>query len=202
MLIIGLTGGIGSGKTTVAQRFEHFGVPVIDADVIARQLTEPGQAALKKIVAHFGTQILHADGSLDRTQLRQQVFANPTERHALEAILHPMVREEMQRRISELDADYCILSIPLLLESGWQNKVNRVLVVDAPEERQVERAARRDGADSESIQAIIENQIDRQSRLAAAEDVINNDSDIPSLLAQVDSLHQQYKALSREFIET
>jgi dephospho-CoA kinase len=198
MLIIGLTGGIGSGKSTVARRFEALGVPVIDADAIARQLVAPGEPALRDIAAVFGAHVITSAGELDRAQLRARVFANPDERQALEAILHPKVRGEIQRRIAALSAEYCILSIPLLIESGWQDSVQRVLVVDCPAAVQLERAAQRDGASRANIQAIMDNQVDRQTRLAAADDVITNDGSLAALHAQVDALHQRYRALASE----
>lgn len=197
MLLIGLTGGIGSGKSTVAQRFAQLGIPVIDADVVARQLVEPGQPALQTIAEQFGSRMLNADGSLNRRALRQQVFANPEQRRQLEAILHPLIRAEMQRQITLLDSPYCILSIPLLIESGWLQSVARVLVVDAPPELQIQRAMQRDHASRETIQAIIDSQVTRQSRLAAADDVITNSGDIASLEAQVDTLHKCYLELAR-----
>lgn len=196
MLRIGLTGGIGSGKSTVAHHFEHIGIPVIDADVIAHQLVEPGQAALTAITEYFGKHILNPDGSLNRQKLRAQIFTNPDDRKALENILHPRIREEMLRQATELDSPYCILSIPLLVESGWDKQLDRILVVDTPRELQIKRASQRDAASQDNIEAIIDSQVDRESRLAMADDVLTNDSDINSLLAQVDALHKKYLSLT------
>lgn len=202
MLKIGLTGGIGSGKSTVGDHFLKLGVPVIDADQIAHQLVEPGQPALAKIILHFGKDIVDADGRLDRARLRQLVFSDAGQRKVLEAILHPLVGEEMQRRASTLHDPYCVLSIPLLLENGLDKEVDRVLVVDTTPQLQLARAAQRDAASRENIQAIIASQIDRQSRLEAADDIIHNDGDIPSLLAQVNELHAKYLLMAKTCSKT
>lgn len=202
MLIIGLTGGIGSGKSTVSQHFESLGVPIIDADVIARELVTPGQPALEEIVEEFGTEILAADGTLNRTQLRHQVFDSAEDRKKLEAILHPKVRDSMHQQVNALvdsttPPAYCILSIPLLIESGWTNLIQRVLVIDTSLDQQRQRASQRDGLNAAQIDAVIRSQIDGETRLAAADDVIHNDTDIPALLAHVEDLHQQYLQLAR-----
>jgi len=206
MLIIGLTGGIGSGKSTVSHHFESLGVPVIDADVIARELVGPGQLALQEIVQQFGPELLMADGTLDRAQLRQRVFESDAkhdnDRKRLEAILHPKVRDSMSQHVTALrDSStppaYCILSIPLLIESGWTDLIQRVLVVDASPAQQQQRASQRDELSKEQISAIIRNQVDRDTRLAAADDVIHNDTDITALQAQVEALHQRYLQLAR-----
>jgi dephospho-CoA kinase len=198
MLIIGLTGGIGSGKSTVAGHFETLGVPVIDADVITRQLVEPGQPALQEIIEHFGTTILLTDGRLDRAQLRRLVFDNPEARRELEAILHPRARIEAQRQLAQLNAPYCVLCVPLLIEAGWTDLVQRVLVIDTPRELQIQRIQQRDGLSNAEAEAIIASQADASVRLAAADDIINNDGDMESLLAQVDSLHQHYLQLATQ----
>jgi dephospho-CoA kinase len=202
MLIIGLTGGIGSGKSTVSHHFESLGVPVIDADIITRELVAPGQPALQEIAQQFGPDILLADGTLDRAQLRQRVFEHDDERKKLEAILHPRVRESMRQRVTTLrDSNppppYCILSIPLLIESGWTELIQRVLVVDASPTQQRQRASQRDGLNMEQINAVISSQVDRDTRLAAADDIIHNDADIAALHAQIDTLHQRYLQLAR-----
>lgn len=202
MLIIGLTGGIGSGKSTVSHYFESLGIPVIDADVITRELVTPGQPALQEIVQQFGSQLLAADGTLDRAQLRQQVFENEKERKKLEAILHPKVRDSMRQQITALHNSntppaYCILSIPLLVESGWTDLIQRVLVVDTSPAQQRQRASQRDGLSAEQINAVIRSQVDRDTRLAAADDIIHNDADIRAMLTQIDTLHQRYLQLAR-----
>lgn len=197
MLIIGLTGGIGSGKSIIARHFEELGVPVIDADIITRELVEPGQIAIKEIVAHFGTEILQADGRLDRSRLRDRIFNNPEERRILENILHPLAQEEVQRRIARLNTPYCIICVPLLIESGWSNMVDRILVVDSSRELQIQRTISRDGASRQQVEAIIDSQIDRDIRLAAADDILENTSDIASLFGQVKILHEKYLHLAQ-----
>lgn len=192
MLVIGLTGGIGSGKSTAARRFESLGIPVIDADDITRELVKPGQDALVEICNHFGSDILLPDGQLDRSKLRERIFNNPDERKLLENILHPRARKIVQHRISLLDAPYCVLSVPLLIESGWTDLVQRILVIDSPREQQILRIINRDGTSREQAAAIIDAQLDPGARLAAADDVINNVGDIPSLVEQVDNLHKKY----------
>lgn len=201
MLIIGLTGGIGSGKSTVSQHFEDLGVPVIDADQLTRELVVPGQPALKEITEQLGNDLLTVEGELDRAQLRRRIFAHPEQRQILEAILHPRAREAALEQIAALrDAadppDYVILSVPLLIESGWTDLVQRVLVVDATPAQQRQRASQRDGLDTAQIDAAMQNQADRDTRLAAADDVIHNDADLAALETQVAALHRKYRQLA------
>jgi len=196
MLIIGLTGGIGCGKSTVARQFEALGIPVIDTDLIARELVEPGQPALSEIAQRFGADIINTQGRLDRSRLRQHIFADPAERRALEAILHPRIRAEALKRIAELHASYCLLCVPLLIESGWTDLVDRVLVIDCPRELQIERAMRRDGLPREQIETILTNQAAPETRLNAADDIIHNDRDLAHLQPQVAALHRRYLALA------
>jgi dephospho-CoA kinase len=197
MLIIGLTGGIGSGKSIVARHFENLGVPVIDADAITRELVEPGRIALEKIVTYFGSDILQADGKLDRKQLRDRIFTNPDDRKILEGILHPLAQKEVQQRIVNLNAPYCIVSVPLLIESGWSTMVDRILVVDSPRELQIQRTMARDGTTRQQVEAIIDSQVDRKTRLAAANDILENTSDIAYLFEQVNILNEKYLNLAR-----
>lgn len=192
MLIIGLTGGIGSGKSTVTKYFEQLGVPVIDADIITRELVKPGEDALKEIEAHFGPEIIQNDGQLNRAWLRARIFENADERKMLENILHPRAKSHAQKCISELNAPYCILCVPLLIESGWNDIVQRILVIDIPRELQIQRTMERDGIPKNQVETIINAQIDRNSRLAAADDILENTGDKSSLLKQVETLHQQY----------
>jgi dephospho-CoA kinase len=196
MLIIGLTGGIGSGKSTVADYFTQEGVPVIDADRLARELVAPGSPALDEIAAEFGSSILLPDGRLDRPRLRRRVFADPSERRRLEAILHPRIYAEMRRRTQALRAPYCIWVIPLLLETAETSLVDRVLVVDAEESRQAERVLAREGMDKETFKAILRNQVSRTERLRAADDVIVNNADLGHLQRQVTALHHRYLVLA------
>ena len=192
---IGLTGGIGSGKSTVAELFAARGVPIIDADVIARELVAPGQPALAAIVTAFGSEILNAEGALDRVRLRERVFADSKQRLQLEAILHPRIRAEMTTHIAILDASYVMLVIPLLFEAAQTDMVDRVLVVDVSPEVQRERVAARDALSQQQIEAILTAQLDREHRIQRADDVIDNSGDLAALEQQVDTLHRKYLAL-------
>lgn len=197
MLVIGLTGGIGSGKSTVADLFAELGVPVIDADLISRDLTQPGQPAYQEIVHCFGHDITDNEGKLDRNQLRRVVFADPDRRRQLESILHPRVYDRIGEQLRLLDAGYCIVVIPLLVETGGSALVNRVLLVDAPESLQRQRAALRDRASTSEIDAILASQASREQRLQAADDVIHNDGDLEHLRRAVLSLHEAYLQLTK-----
>jgi len=196
MLVIGLTGGIGSGKSTVADCFARLGVPIIDADAIARELVEPGMPALRQIAVEFGVDALTTAGHLDRARLRRLVFADAGRRKRLEAILHPLIRREMQRCIKELDAPYCILVIPLLLETGQADLVQRILVVDAPEALRRRRVRARDTLTDAEITAIMDTQLAANQRCAAADDIIVNDADLAGLEEQVEKLHRHYLELA------
>ncbi len=196
MLVVGLTGGIGSGKSTVAERFAARGVPVIDMDAIARELTAPGRPALDEIAAAFGPDILEPGGGLDRAALRRKIFADPGARRRLEAILHPRIRAEVERRLRELDVPYAVVVIPLLVESGQRDLVDRVLVVDAPEDLQVRRAMARDGIGADEARAVLAAQAGRRERLAAADDVIANDGGLDALDRAVAALHRHYLDLA------
>ncbi|MDH5786150.1 MAG: dephospho-CoA kinase [Chromatiales bacterium] len=196
MLRIGLTGGIGCGKSRVCNLFVKLGIPIIDSDQIARELVEPGSNGLYMVTQEFGDAILHNDGTLDRAKLRELVFADKERRQKLEAILHPLIRQEMQRLIDNLNAAYVILAIPLLLEKGWQSEIDRVVVVDCSESQQMERAQHRDGSSAETIRHIINSQIRRSERLAAADDIIDNSGPVDALLPQVERLHQRYLKLA------
>lgn len=196
MLRIGLTGGIASGKSEAARRFAALGVPVIDADAIAHELVAPDQPLLDEVVAAFGESLRLPDGGLDRAALGHLVFADPAARKRLEGILHPAIRAQMQARARALDVPYVVLMIPLLVETGGADQVDRVLVVDAPVADQRARLAARDGHDPARIDAILAAQADRATRLAAADDVIVNDGSVAALHEAVDALHRRYLALA------
>jgi dephospho-CoA kinase len=196
MLVIGLTGGIGSGKSTVAEMFAALGVPVIDMDHIARHVVEPGQPALTQITHEFGTNVLGADGHLNRRRLRELIFDSAEKRRSLEAILHPLIRQETERQLAKLDTAYCVIVIPLLLEANQRSLVDRILVVDVPETLQITRTMQRDGASTEEVQKILVAQMDRNSRLAAADDVIDNSAGLEKTRIRVAELDQQYRCLA------
>lgn len=191
-LVIGLTGGIGSGKSAVAERFAALSVPVIDADELARSVVEQNQPAYAEIVREFGDSVLTDTGELDRRAMRERVFADPDRRRRLEAIIHPRVYAEIERRLETLDAPYAVVVVPLLVETGGTNLVDRVLVVDAPEALQIERVSRRDGTTAAAVRRILAVQLDRETRLQAADDVIENDAAEDALDAKVSALHQRY----------
>jgi dephospho-CoA kinase len=198
LLVIGLTGGIASGKSEAAARFVALGVPVLDADRIARELVAPGQPLLAEIYTTFGTDLRLPDGSLDRAALGRRVFADPGERRRLEALLHPKIRDEMVRRLAQLDAPYAILVAPLLVESGMTDMVDRVLVIDVPESLQRTRSQQRDGHDAQHVERILAAQADRQTRLELADDVIVNTGDLGELESAIRQLHQRYLALASQ----
>jgi dephospho-CoA kinase len=194
MLRIGLTGGIGSGKSTVAEMFRRRGAPIIDTDEIARDVVTPGQPALKEIAAAFGAEVLDAAGGLDRARIRAIVFDNPQQRQRLEAILHPRIRTLATLRVAELPpGPYCITVVPLLVETRFDALVDRVLVVDCTEEQQIARAIARDRISKETVRKIMAAQVTRQQRLAHAHDVITNTGDLAHLEREVDRLDRQYR---------
>jgi dephospho-CoA kinase len=197
-LRIGLTGGIASGKSTVTQRFAELGVPVIDADVASRQVVEPGTTGLAQVIDRFGRQILDAAGHLDRRELRTLIFNDPASRKALDAILHPLIRAEMEREAAMAKGPYVVMAIPLLVEGGNPHqRVDRVLVVDADETLQLHRVQARDGTSIEHARAILASQASRATRLQAADDVISNTGTVAELRQAVDRLHEQYLQLSQ-----
>lgn len=196
--VVGLTGGIGSGKSAAAAEFERLGASVIDTDAIAHELTAAGGAALDEIRKVFGPDVLAASGALDRDKMRTLVFADPAAKKALEALLHPMIREESRRRIARARGPYVIHVVPLLVESpDYRGRVDRVLVIDAPEALQVERVRSRSGLSEAQVRAIVAAQATRAERLAAADDVIENRGTIEALREQVAVLHRKYLEYSQ-----
>jgi dephospho-CoA kinase len=196
MLIVGLTGGIASGKTAASEHFRRLGVPIIDADQLARELVEPGREALREITEAFGPGVLTPSGQLDRAGLRGRIFAEPAARKRLEAILHPRIRTAMRNRIHQLAAPYVVLVIPLLLETEQTDMVDRLLVVDIPESLQRTRLSARDGSDSDQVERILASQASRRQRLEAADDVIDNSRDLLHLERAVLELHHKYLGLA------
>lgn len=195
MLKIGLTGGIGCGKTTVSRLFEHYGIPTIDADLIAHQVVAIGQPALQQIVNTFGAQSLNDDGSLNRVYIRELVFTQPEEKQKLEAIIHPLVFATIKTQVSRLNSAYCLISIPLLFETQKTQQVDRVLVIDCSMETQQTRVMARDGLTIERVQSIINTQVSRDYRLQHANDIILNDQNAATLAPQVETLHNFYLSL-------
>ena len=193
-LIVGITGGIGSGKSAVTDRLAQLGITIVDADVAARIVVEPGQPALKAIADHFGSGIIQQDGGLDRAALRKIVFEHPDERQWLESVTHPAIREEITRQLNSADSPYVVLSSPLLLEASQNNFVDLVVVVDVPDPVQLERTMRRDDNNAELVHQIMAAQLNRDDRLDAADMVIDNSGSLENLYQQVDLLHEQLVA--------
>ncbi len=192
MLVIGLTGGIGSGKSTVAHLFQEKGITVIDTDQLSRDLTQPEQPALKKIIAHFGESILLPDQTLNRAALRKIIFSNPVEKKWLEDVLHPLIREKTNTLIKETSSPYCIVAIPLLFETKRNPLIQRILVVDANEKTQIDRTAARDHMTESEIKTMMKTQMAREARLAKADDIIDNNGTLSALSMQVEKWHQHY----------
>lgn len=201
MLVAGLTGGIGCGKSTASECFIALGVPVIDADQVARQVVEPGSEALGKIAAHFGDQLIQADGTLNRPALRRIVFDSERERNWLETLLHPLIRDRILDTLEQLDQDghsYAILASPLLLETDQHLLISRVIVVDVPESTQIERTMQRDGMEEAQVRQILAAQMDRDERLKHADFVLNNNGSPEELELAVADLHPKLKQLADE----
>lgn len=194
--VVALTGGIASGKTAVSDRFAALGVPIIDTDVIAHQVVEVGQPALLEITSAFGKEILLPDGKLNRRLMRETIFSDPAAKRRLEGILHPAIQDRVQQEIATVDADYCLVVIPLFSETGAYDWVDRVLVVDTSEETQIERVMRRDGVSQEQAEAALASQTSREVRLGLADDVIENNDSIEELDAEVQRLHHLYTRLA------
>ena len=196
-LVVGLTGGIGSGKTTAAACFAALGAGVVDTDAISHQLTQPGGAAISTIRQNFSESFLTREGGLNRKEMRELVFRDRDSRRKLEAILHPLIRTEVARRVELLSTPYTIIVVPLLLETGsYHRMIQRVLVVDCSECAQVARATARPGMDEKAVRAIMAAQLSREERLAQADEIISNDADLPHLERQVEAMHRKYLALA------
>ena len=195
-IIVALTGGLASGKSSAARRFEELGVPVIDADVVTRRLVEPGAPALAEIVEAFGAEVLDERGRLDRAKMRRRIFRHDGDRRKLESILHPKVRDAMQAFAASSDAPYVLFVIPLLVETNRAREMDRIIVVDAPRALQAARTAARDGSPPETIAAMLDAQAARADRLAIADTVIENTGDLAALHKRVDAVHREYLALA------
>lgn len=197
-LIVGVTGGIGSGKTATTDEFARLGVEIVDADQVSRDVVNPGTQALARIAERFGPTILTDDGQLQRRQLRDIIFSDPDEKRWLESVLHPLIREEIVRRLQRSRSAYTILVSPLLFETNQHKLCDRVLLVDAPESLQVHRTRRRDQTSDTAVKAIMNQQMSREQRLAMADDVIVNDAGLPELHDAVRALHQKYTAIAAD----
>ncbi|MBU1620647.1 MAG: dephospho-CoA kinase [Gammaproteobacteria bacterium] len=196
--IVGLTGGIGSGKTTVANLFHELAVQSVDADLVARDVVMPGEAALIAITEHFGQSILQQDGQLDRAALRARIFADETEKQWLNQLLHPLIRQRLLQQLAACTSDYALLIAPLLLENKLQTYTDRVLVVDVPQELQLSRTMQRDQVPAEQVQSILNSQITRSERLQLADDVLLNTVPLSQLQAQILHLNQRYQQFAKE----
>lgn len=195
---VGLTGGIGSGKTTIANMFADFGASIIDTDVIAHQLTQPDGVAIPAIREQFGAAYLTDDGAMDRVKMRELVFADNHQKQKLENILHPLIRQETEKAVSLATGSYLIFVVPLLIESTtWRNKVSRILVIDCEEQTQIQRVMARNNLNADQVRAIMRAQASRQQRQEAADDLIFNDGDLSLVKIQVRTLHQSYENLAK-----
>ncbi|CAE6916694.1 dephospho-CoA kinase [Vibrio sp. B1FLJ16] len=198
-LVIGLTGGIASGKTTVANLFkQQFNIDIVDADIVAREVVEPGTPGLNAIIEHFGSDIVREDQMLDRAKLRERIFSNPEEKAWLNNLLHPIIREKMLEDLQQVTSDYALLVVPLLIENKLDSLCDRVLVVDVEPNTQISRTMKRDNVSEEQAQAILASQASRQQRLDIADDVVKNNPDDSDLLLQVTDLHEKYLAMCRK----
>ena len=199
MYIVAITGGIGSGKTTIANQFAELGIDIVDADVIAREVVEPGTPALAAIAAQFGPEMLDPQGRLDRRRLRERVFSDPDAKAWLNGLLHPLIRQEMLRQCANARSPYCLLVVPLLIENRLTQLANRVLVIDVDEATQIERTCRRDGVSRAQAEAILAAQASRAERLAAADDVLDNQNDAAETIKRrILTLHETYMAFASQ----
>ncbi|MGE6182081.1 dephospho-CoA kinase [Aeromonas media] len=199
MYVVAITGGIGSGKTTIANQFAALGIEVVDADLIAREVVAPGTPALAAITSHFGPEILTEQGLLDRRALRERIFSDPAAKSWLNALLHPIIRSEMLRQCAAVSSPYCLLVVPLLVENRLTELADRVLVIDVDEATQIERTCHRDGVSREQAQAILASQASRSERLAMADDVLDNQSGTTETIrARILALHETYLAFASQ----
>lgn len=197
-LVIGVTGGIASGKTTVANLFhQEFGIEIVDADVVARQVVEPESEGLKAIEQHFGREVIQQDGTLDRAKLREIIFSQPEQKAWLNNLLHPMIRTQMLADLAKVQSEYALLVIPLMVENNLQSLADKVLVVDVDEETQVQRTVERDKVDVEQARAILSSQATREQRLSIADYVVKNNTENQKLLYQITELHKKFLEITR-----
>ncbi|MBL4620840.1 MAG: dephospho-CoA kinase [Immundisolibacteraceae bacterium] len=196
--IIGLTGGIACGKTTASDFFNEHGIEIVDADIVSREVVQPGEPALQEIVELFGPSILDGDGQLDRQQMRTLVFEDPAKRKQLEDILHPVIRSRLDRLLKNSQGPYVIFSVPLLIESGLQSRADRVLVIDVDPKTQLSRLTSRDGISHQQAQAMVDSQLPREQRNLAADDIIDNSTSVERFLDQLEKRHKEYLTLAQQ----
>ncbi|MCG8673076.1 MAG: dephospho-CoA kinase [Pseudomonadales bacterium] len=198
MLVVGVTGGIGSGKTAATDHFQSLGITIVDADLASRVIMEPGREALLKVEEHFGSHVINSDGSLDRRALREIVFNHPEERRWLEQLTHPLIAQEIISQIQASQSPYTILASPLLLESSQSQMTQRILLIDVPEELQIARTINRDNTDEAGVKAIMKAQMSREERHKRVDDIIVNDKDLDHLHQEVEAMHQTYLKLAQQ----
>lgn len=198
MLIVGITGGIGSGKSAVTQQLESLGITVIDADIVAREVVEPGEAALQSISSHFGDTVINESGQLNRAELRALVFEKPEERKWLENLLHPLIRTRIVAQLNASNSSYTVLVSPLLLETDQHSLTDHIVVVDLPKELQIKRTMSRDNNNEKQVEAIINAQMQREEKLKHADSIIRNDEDLCTLREKVNNLHQKLLTLAHQ----
>ncbi len=198
MFVVGVTGGIGSGKSAATDILSQLGVTVVDADIVAREVVEPGEPALQAIKQHFGSEVITDNGSLDRPALRKLIFSNNDNREWLEKLLHPIIRKNIIQQLNRSDGDYAVLASPLLLETDQYQLVDHVVVIDVPEEIQLQRTITRDNNSKEQVRAIINAQMTRPERLSKADSVISNNSDLTHLETEISKLHEQLIVLAKQ----
>lgn len=196
--VVGLTGGIGSGKTTVANLFAEQGIALVDADIVSRQVVEPNTKGYQAIVEHYGLQVLNHDGTINRSKLRETIFSNEEERQWVNQLLHPLIRTEMLKQVDEATSPYVIMVIPLLFENGLDSLVNRTLMVDISPEQQIKRTAIRDNVLPEQVKSIISAQMSRDDKLAKADDIVENQGEVSELKTQVLFFHGKYLDLAKQ----
>ncbi|MFT4581687.1 MAG: dephospho-CoA kinase [Gammaproteobacteria bacterium] len=197
-LVVGLTGGIGSGKSAVCREFERLGVPIVDADIASREVVAPGTAGLRAVVRAFGSEVLNDEGTIDRTNMRQLIFEDESKRKTLETILHPLIRERISTQLSEVRSPYCILCVPLLVEKRGYENLDRILVIDCPIEIQIARVMARDSLSRAQVEAIMQTQASRAQRLHLADDIVENAAGLDSLRDPVTALHAKYLLIAEQ----
>jgi len=198
MFIVGITGGIGSGKSAVTRQLEQFGINVIDADIVAREVVAPGEEALQKIAQHFGSQILTNSGELNRAELRVKIFSDPKERKWLEQLLHPVIRARIIQQLENTQSSYAVLASPLLLETDQHQLTDHIVVVDVPEAIQIERTISRDKNNAEQVKSIIQTQMPRDQKIVKADTIIDNSADLATLKKEVAALHSKLLTLAKQ----